>query len=400
MISDVASAEVPTLDVDPYAIETLLDPYPFHDLMRDAAPVVRFSRYGNYAVSRYDQVKAVLSNSEDFCSRYGAGLTDIRDPDSWRQPGPIVEADPPSHTQVRGVLNKIISPKIVRGWQVAFDAESVTVVDSICKAGVVNAAKDISEAYVLKVFPESLGIQPHRENMVIVGDYNFNALGPKNALFEESAKAMAGIADWLEAARSREGIQSGSFSDQVYKAEDAGALAEGVASGLLLSMYRGGTDTTISGISTALRLLAERPELWATLRKDRSRVKMVFEEAIRLETPIQSYFRTTTRDVEIDGLAIPKDSKVQVFPGAANRDPRKWADPDNFDIHRVMAGHIAFGFGIHQCIGQLIARMEAESILTAMLDRVERMELTGTPVYRPLNMLRTLDNLPIRVTPA
>jgi len=400
MTSVVGSMQAPSLDVDPWKIETLLNPWEFHHLLRETGPVVQFSRYGHYAVARYDQVKSVLSDWSHFGSRYGIGISDIRAPGSWREAGPIVEADPPNHTQVRNVLSKIISPKVVRAWSKAFHAESAVVIDRACALGQLNAAKDISEAYILKVFPESLGLTPHAENMVIVGDFNFNSMGPRNALFRESEKKLEGISDWLEAARSREAIEPGSFADQVYQAEDAGELAKGTASGLMLSMYRGGTDTTISGLSSAILLLAERPELWATLRKDRSLLKMVFGEAIRLETPIQSYFRTAMSDVEIEGVLIPQDARVQVFLGSANRDPRQWNDPDKFDLNRAMTGHVSFGFGIHQCLGQVIARMEAESVLTAMLDRIERIELTGPAIYRPVNHLRTLQDLPIRVVPA
>jgi 4-methoxybenzoate monooxygenase (O-demethylating) len=235
---------------------------------------------------------------------------------------------------------------------------------------------------------------------VIVGDFNFNALGPQNDLFKASAAKLAGIMDWFEAAQDRDLIAPDSFSAQVYEAEDAGLIEQGVARGLVRTMLRGGMDTTISGISSSLLMMAQRPEIWAGLRENRARLKMVFEETIRLETPIQSWFRTTTKPVMLGGIQLEAETKVQIFAGAANRDPRKWTDPDTFDLHRPMAGHLAFGGGIHVCIGQMIARMEAEAVLTALLDRVERIELTGDPVYRPLNTLRTLEELPLRLIAA
>lgn len=395
-----AKVHAPKLDVDQFDLDILLNPYPFHEVLREQAPVSYVEKYDTYVTGRYEEVKQVLNDWKNFTSIYGAGLADIRKPDNWRQPGPVVESDPPSHTNVRGVLTKIISPKVIRGWQEDFAAYAAVQADRVVARGEVNGAKDIAEDFVMTVFPASLGLESHPENMVIVGDFNFNALGPPNALFQESNRKLGGIMDWYEETQGRERIKPGSFSDQVYAAEDAGQVEKGVAKGMVRTMLRGGMDTTISGIGSSLLLMARNPEIWSGLRQNRARLKMVFEEAIRLESPIQSYFRTTKRPVQLGGIELAAETKVQIFIGSANRDPRKWANPDRYDIMRQMAGHLAFGAGIHVCIGQMIARMEAEAVLGALLDRVERIELTGEPVYRPLNTLRTLDELPLRLVPA
>ncbi len=400
-MTDLAFAPAaPVLDADPFAPEVVIAPYAFHEQLRETGAVTYIEKYDSYAVGRYDEVKQVLGDWESFTSTAGAGLADIRKPGAWRQPGPLVEADPPSHTQIRGVVARIISPKIIKSWQQEYSAGAVDLVDRLCSLRDVNGAKDIAETFVMEVFPKSLGLEAHRENMVIVGDFNFNALGPKNALFEKSAAALAGISEWFEAMQGREGVAPGSFGDQVYQAEDEGQLDAGIARGLVRTVLRGGMDTTISGIGSALMLLAQRPDVWKTLRTDRSRLKLVFEETIRVETPIQTWFRTTTRPVDLGGYRLEADTKIQIFAGSANRDPRKWTNPDTFDLNRTPAGHLAFGHGIHLCVGQLIARMEAEILLGALLDKIETIELTGEPVYRPLNTLRTLDELPLRLTPA
>jgi 4-methoxybenzoate monooxygenase (O-demethylating) len=392
--------DVPVLKTDPFAMDVLRSPWDFQRQLRDAGPVAFIEAHGNYAVGRYEDVRSVLKDWETFTSIGGAGLSDIRKPDAWRQPGPIVESDPPSHTKIRGVLSKIISPTVIRGWQHAFDTEAAALAERLVQQRRVDGAQDIAEAYVMKVFPESLGLKVHRENMVTVGNFNFNALGPKNELFEKSQTEMATIADWYAAAQQRDGVMPGSFAEQIFLAEDAGELSPGLAVGLVRTFLRGGMDTTISGIGSTLMLLSQRPELWRRLRSDRSRLKFVFEEVLRLESPIQTYFRTTTKPTTIGGVAMQSDTKVQVFVGAANRDPRKWADADSFDIERSSIPHLAFGHGIHVCIGQMIARMEAESVLTALLDRVEILEPAGTPVHRLLNTLRTLDELPLELRAA
>jgi 4-methoxybenzoate monooxygenase (O-demethylating) len=400
MTADNATHVVPVLNCDPFAMDVLRSPYRFQEMLRDIGPVAYVEKYGSYAVGRYEDVRSVLKDWESFTSTAGAGLSDIRKPDAWRQPGPIVESDPPAHTQIRGVLSKIISPAVTRRWQTAFDEEAGAMADRLCAQRDVDGAKDIAEDYVMKVFPESLGLKVHQKNMVIVGDFNFNALGPKNELFEKSQAAMARIADWYATAQQRDGVVPGSFAEKIFLAEDAGELAPGLAPGLVRTFLRGGMDTTISGIASSLMILSRKPDLWRRLREDKSRLKFVFEEVLRLESPIQTYFRTTTRPVELAGVSLRPDTKVQVFVGAANRDPRKWENPDEFDIQRTAIPHVAFGHGIHVCIGQMIARMEAESVLTALLDRVAYIEPRGEPVHRLLNTLRTLDSLPLRLTPA
>jgi 4-methoxybenzoate monooxygenase (O-demethylating) len=393
-------SSVPVLDVDPFAMDVLRNPYPFQKMLRDTAPVVFFSKYNSYGTGRFEEVRTVLKEWPTFTSAAGAGLSDIRKPDSWRQAGPLVESDPPVHTGIRAVLTKIISPAVVRRWQTQLEKEAVDMVARLCDAKDVDGAKDIAEAYITKAFPEALGLKAHRENMVTVGNYNFNALGPKNELFRKSEQEMAKIADWYAAAQQREGVVPGSFAEMIFHAEDAGELAPGVGPGLVRTFLRGGMDTTISGISSMLMILSTRPELWARLRHDRSRVKFVFDETIRLESPIQTYFRTTTKPVELGGTSLNPDVKLQIFVGAANRDPRKWENPDAFDIDRGAFAHLAFGHGVHVCAGQLIARIEAECVLNALLDRIKSLRPAGEPEYRLLNTLRTLETLPLHLEPA
>ena len=289
-MNDLAvSTSIPRLEADPFDLSNILDPYDFHEQLRETGAVTYVEKYDSYAVGRYAEVREVLSDWETFTSTAGAGLSDIRRPGGWREPGPLVEADPPLHTVRRGVVSKIVSPRIIKSWQKAYAAGAVDLVDRLCDQREIDGARDLAEAFVIENFPASLGLEPHRENMVIVGNFNFNALGPKNALFEKSAAELASISEWFNAVQGREGIAPGSFSEQVYEAEDAGEIEEGVARGLVRTVLRGGMDTTISGIASTIRIMSERPEFWAKLRQDRSKLKLVFDEVIRLETPIQSW---------------------------------------------------------------------------------------------------------------
>ncbi len=128
--------------------------------------------------------------------------------------------------------------------------------------------------------------------------------------------------------------------------------------------------------------------------------RRAFEEALRWESTALTFFRTAGRDCEIAGVPVPHNTKVLCLLAAANRDPRKWPDPDRYDIDRRPSGHVALGSGIHGCVGQAVARLEGELVLTALAQRVKRIEVMGAHTRRLNNTLRALDTLPLRLIPA
>jgi cytochrome P450 len=159
-------------------------------------------------------------------------------------------------------------------------------------------------------------------------------------------------------------------------------------------------DTTIVGIGNALYAFATNPAHWQTLREKTALVRPAFDEVLRWESPIQTFFRTTTRTVDIGGVEIPQDSKVLLFLASANRDPRRWDEPERFDVNRRAAGHVAFGAGIHLCVGQMLARLEAEMLMTALATRVERIDIVGEPQRNLSNSLRQFASLPVELIAA
>ena len=178
------------------------------------------------------------------------------------------------------------------------------------------------------------------------------------------------------------------------------ASPPGTAVGLVRVMFRGGFDTTISGLAAALNQLAQSPEQWALLRANPRLAVGAFDEALRHESPARLMSRTTVEgDITLGQYKLPGDAKISAFIGAANRDPRRWLDPAKFDIQRPTPGtHLAFGASAHICIGMLIAKFEAEAILVALAKRIRTIEPDGAPSYRLVNTLRTLASLPLRIT--
>lgn len=392
----------PELNVDPFCDEVLRDPYPFFEQLRELAPVVSLPMYGCYAVGRYKEAFELVSHPERFASSYGMGMSNIREPGAWRTASPISEIDPPVHTRVRKALAKILSPSVIRQWQQAFEQEAEQVVDRALELGTIDGIEDICERFVLSVFPRVLGVDVSPELFIAIGDMNFNQLGPNN---ERTRTSVANAQPYLskyEESFQRASMIPGGFGEQIFQAEDAGELLPGTATAHVRSFLRGGVDTTVAGIGFALNQLARNPSQWDLLRQEPNRTRAAFDEAIRHESPAQVLFRTAPEDTELGGMPVPAGTKVAYFIGAANRDPRKWLDPDAYDItRRGLSSQLAFGGGPHMCIGQLIARLEADSVLGALLKRnVVRMEPAGVPEYRLVNTLRTLDSLPLRLLAA
>ena len=156
----------------------------------------------------------------------------------------------------------------------------------------------------------------------------------------------------------------------------------------------------VLGIGAVLASFATQPEQWQLLRANPGLIRIAFDEAIRLESPVQTFFRTATVDITIGDHTIPEGKKILMFLGSANRDPHRWSDPDRFDLKRNPSGHVGFGMGIHQCVGQHVARLEAEALLTAMVKRFRSVEIAGPPRRHHNNTLRAWESLPIALIPA
>jgi len=152
--------------------------------------------------------------------------------------------------------------------------------------------------------------------------------------------------------------------------------------GFCILLLIAGNETTTNLLGNMLNLLADRPALWQQLRDDRSFVEPVIDETLRYESPVQRLFRTATRDLEFSGVKMSKGDRVTIFYGAANRDPDEFPDPDEFRLDRDLRNHVAFGMGIHYCLGAPLARAEARISLNALLDRFPRVTRGVAPMIR------------------
>ncbi|HEX2366057.1 MAG TPA: cytochrome P450 [Bradyrhizobium sp.] len=387
--------------VDPFSHAFLENPYPHHEAMREAGPVVWLEHYGIWAMARHQEVRDALTDWQTYCSGAGVGLSDFRKETPWRPPSIILEADPPLHTRTRAVLTRILSPAAINVLRETLTREAEALVDRLLEKHEFDGVADLAEAYPLKVFPDSVGISEEgRENLLPYGGMVFNGFGPRNDLFEKAMANAGAVRDWIMSKCSRAALAPDGLGMQIFRAVDAGELTEAEAGMLVRSFLSAGVDTTVYGLGNALYCFAKYPHQWTALRENPSLIRSAFEEVLRFEAPVQTFFRTTTRAVDVGGVHLGQGEKVLLFLAAANRDPRRWERPDEFDVRRRATGHMTFGTGIHGCVGQAVARLEAEAVFAALARRAASFEMTAEPTRRLNNTLRGLDTLPLRVVPA
>jgi cytochrome P450 len=390
-----------SLTLDPFGDTFLADPYAYHGVLRGAGALVWFPKYSLYGMARHAQVSAALRDWQTFCSGRGVGLSDFAVEAPWRAPSLLLETDPPVHDQMRKLMNAIVSLPALNELRPIWRRAAERLVEALVARQRIDAITDLAEVYPLSVFPDTIGLrQEGRSNLLSYAAAVFNAFGPRNAIFDETEKAAASATAWVLDACKRQNLADGGWGMAVYRAADDGKCTEAEAGRLVRSFLSAGVDTTISGLAHLLHAFASFPAEWQKLREDPSLKKRAVEEALRWDSPVQTFFRTTTRPVEIEDAVIPEGSKVLLFLGAANRDPDRWDRPEIFDISRQASGHVAFGFGIHQCLGQMVARLEAEMILEALLPRVAAIRLAGPVTRRLNNTLRAIASLPVELVPA
>jgi cytochrome P450 len=312
----------------------------------------------------------------------------------------LLEADPPHHDAPRRVLSKILGPralhKLRKDW--ADDADQL-VADVLSRGTQFDAVTSIAAAYPLRVFPDTVGIAKEgRENLLPYGDHLFNAFGPPNHLVAAGKPRIAELGTWASAQCQRDALSEVGFGADIWAAADRGEITYDQAPLIVRSLLSAGVDTTVHGLSATLYAMATNPAQWQRLRQQPSLIRTAFDEAVRWESPVQTFFRTATRDVRIGDVLIPEGQKILMFLGSANRDARRWDSPDRYDLSRDPSGHVGFGMGIHQCVGQHVARLEAEAILAALARRVVTIQLAAAPKRHHNNTLRAWESIPVEVT--
>lgn len=387
------------LDVDPFSLEYFADPFPDQARLRDAGPFVWLSRYNIGAVARYEHVREVLLDWQTYSSARGVGMEDFEVHGRFRLPSLILEVDPPGHGVARSILGKVLSPPVLKTLREQFSEKAEILVDELIERRRFDAIADCSEAFPLRVFPDAIGMSADgREKLLPHADMLFNSFGPRNELFQAS-RDRANF-EWIDAQGRRENLAPGGLGMMVHELAERQGLSHDDGAKLVRALLQAGLDTTINSLGATFCCLARFPDQWQKLRANPGLAKAAFDEAIRFETPVQTFFRTATRDATLGDAKVSAGDKILMLLGAANRDPRHWKEPDRYDIERKTFGHVGFGFGIHVCVGQLLAKLEADVLLGCFARRIADFHIVAEPERRYNNTLRGLGSLILEVVPA
>jgi len=238
--------------------------------------------------------------------------------------------------------------------------------------------------------------------MAQFGHMVWATMGPQNELFREALEVdnAAEVFGWVDDCCDRRNLDPKGLGMKMFEAADRGAITEAEAKLLVQILLSAAADTTVMTISTAIRAFCEFPDQYALLRANPKLARAAFEESLRWDSPSRLAGRITTKDVTIEGYTIPAGTRCGLLFATANRDPRKWPEPDRFDLGRDNRGHVGWGFGVHACVGRVLAQLEAEALIGALARHVARFEAAGSPEPWMTTIGHGPYKLPVRLHPA
>ena len=385
-------------DEDVFSREAVRNARAVDDRLRELAPVVRLARENITILARYDHVAAGLKDWKTFSSK----SRPWHDPTSVR-PEILLTDDPPEHTRVRAVIGNALSPRALSQMSQAFQADAQALISRLRERSgtVINAVADITRPFVYKVLPDLLGLpEAGREHMTAFGNMVWATMGPMNELFQEAMRDTDEVIAWVDGCCNRENLDPAGLGMQMFLAADRGEITPAEAKLLVGILLSAAADTTVMTMATAIRAFSLFPEQYQLLRSQPQLARAAFDESLRWDSPSRMAGRITTREVEIEGCTIPAGERCGLMFAAANRDPRKWAEPDRFDIRRDHRGHVGWGYGVHACVGRVLAQLEADALLGTVVRHIERFEPAGEPEPWMTTIGHGPARLPVRLVAA
>ncbi|HEY0952671.1 cytochrome P450, partial [Nocardioides sp.] len=323
-------------DLDLFADDVLVDPYPTFRELRETAAVVHVPKNDVYALTRYDTIRAALGDWETFSST-SIGFNPMV---NEALTGTSLASDPPLHTQLRAVLTENLSPRALRTLKVTIDAKADALVADLVEQGSFEAIDALARAFPLEVVADLIGFTgPVRDNMLRWGQAAMQVIGPMNQRTAENFPIAGELYGWCSTVTADD-LSPGSVGRGVFDAETRGDIPEGTAGHIIHQYLGAGVDSTIAAIGNIVALFAAHPDQLALVRKDLSLVPAAFNEVLRYWAPLHAWGRKVIKDVEIDGALVPAGSQVAILFGAGNHDPRQYDNPEAFSVERNPVDHL------------------------------------------------------------
>ena len=382
-----------------YAVEKNLDPFPLYETMRREQALYHDPQRGNWNVFGYEDVQRVLSDYESFSSQFRGDR-----PAQSDQPfaASLITTDPPRHRQLRNLVTQAFTPRAVEALAPRIREIVDERLDEVIPTGKMDMIHDLGYPLPTIVIAELLGIPTQdRDKFKRWSDYavqsaNFGtSIDYEKFMGPEMMEMGMYFMQMIE--QRRQTPQDDLITGLLNASIEGQHLDQIELLGFCVLLLVAGNETTTNLIGNAMLTFAERPDMWQRLREDPSLVPSAIEEVLRFRSPVQAMFRHSAREVELHDQVIPANAPVIAWIGAANHDGRVFADPEEVDITRSPNKHLAFGNGIHYCLGAPLARLEAKIALESLLKHIEHFEVApGAELIRqPSLIVYGLENLPV-----
>lgn len=402
------------VDFDPFAAEVTSDPYPWYELLLSEGPVRWIPSRDLWMVTGYDQVASVVRDPSAYSSSLGyaalaAGAMSRDGSDSTGMLGVdtstvrmLISTDPPDHTRIRRLLSRAFTPKAIAELEPRLRGlcdELVAAMLANAAAGDADLVRDLAIPFPVTVIAELLGIPPERRgdfrrwsdalSGALSGDWD-----PAEAQ-DAALELVSFMAEVVEQRRARPGADLISRLVAGMDEEDPDALSAEEIMVIAILLLVAGNETTTNLIGNVAAALAGHPQQAERLRTNPDLVPAAIEEVLRWDSPVQGVLRGTTRAISLAGVELPAGAVVLVCFAAANRDPSRFPEPGRFDIGRRLGDQVAFGHGIHFCLGAHLARLEARLAFECLLGAGARLEPGGGAVRTTGFMLRGFTRYPL-----
>lgn len=393
----------PHSDLDLFCDETLAEPYEAYVHLRALGSVVYLTRVKAYALTSYSAVRDALRQHEVFSSARGVTLNAAM---NTFQSGTVLGSDPPQHTRLRATIAGPLAPAAIKALQADIQQRADVLVASLSLRGRFDAVEDLARAFPPGIVCDLIGLpKVGRRKLLHFTDMHFNAFGPLGPHLEGpvNQRAERGWAEMNTAmgyiSFMAQRLSPGGMGAAIFAAAERGEITGEDALKLLASFLVAGLDTTVRSIGTAVHCFAEHPDQWRRICADRSLVADAYNEVLRYDSPSQVLTRCTTRECTVEGYRIPSNARVALLFASANRDEGVFPNAHRFDITRPAQPNLSFGGGVHACLGQVLARIEAHAVIDALARQVKCIEIDGAPERLLNSVLRGYSRLPIRVYP-
>ncbi len=379
-----ADGSRPELPLDLFCDAALRDPHPLYRALRDRAAAVWLPAHALWAIARFDDVRAALRADGALLSGHGVAVNPAANAAPSRT---TLASDGELHRQRRRVLMAPMMPSALEDVRAKIESLAHALVTELCARERFDGIADFARQLPVAVVSHLVGLpEEGRERMLAWAAATFDVLGPDNPRARAAAPEMLQMLHYAASVRPG-GLAREGWAARVFAAADAGRLDPADVQGLLVDYIAPSLDTTILGAGNLLYALGTHPEQYARVRANPELIPATVHEALRFESPVRGFTRLAPNGYEAGDVRIPAGERVLLLYGAANRDERRFAEPDRFDVTRDARDHLAFGHGVYRCAGGHLAQLELESLLRALVPRVRRIEVGEAEVLMS-NLLR------------